>query len=358
MNCSNCQTDNDENDKFCSQCGTSLIPRCASCDADLKPAAKFCSECGSSVAPPSAAEASTSAVVVHPVRSVVDYTPKHLAEKILQSRSALEGERKQVTILFADVKGSMQLASQLDPEDWHELLDRFFAVLTEGVHRYEGTVNQYTGDGVMALFGAPISHEDHAQRACYAALQMRDELRRLSVDLRMEKGIDFGVRMGINSGIVVVGKIGDDLRMDYTAQGHTVGVAQRLEQLAEAGHVYLSEHTARLVEGYFQLVDLGTLTIKGVDAPIGVFDLDAATNARTRLQVSRTTLAEVQSMIDRSGGRLSQPFLHERQARYAEIFGEEWDKAEEIRDAHRLLNDMGATDQVTRLQRAHSDILA
>ncbi len=288
MQCESCGHANYSKDKFCSQCGAALVARCLSCNAELQANAKFCSECGRVVAVAPVGDGSDLDTKTSPRRSVAQYTPKHLVEKILQSRSALEGERKQVTVLFADVKGSMTLASQLDAEDWHDLLDRFFSILTEGVHRYEGTVNQYTGDGVMALFGAPISHEDHAQRACYAALQMRDELRRLSVELRMEKGIDLGVRMGINSGEVVVGKIGDDLRMDYTAQGHTVGVAQRLEQLAESGHVYISEHSARLVEGYFQLTDLGTSKISGSDLPLGVFDLDATTNVRTRLQVSRS----------------------------------------------------------------------
>ena len=138
--------------------------------------------------------------------------------------AALEGERKQVTVLFADVKGSMDLAEQVDPEEWHKIMDRFFAILSEGVHRFEGTVNQYTGDGIMALFGAPIAHEDHAQRACYAALHLRDELRPYADELRIARGLNFSVRMGLNSGEVVVGKIGEDLRMDYTAQGHTVGL--------------------------------------------------------------------------------------------------------------------------------------
>ena len=162
------------------------------------------------------------------------YTPKHLADKILQSKSALEGERKQVTVLFADVKGSMELAEQLDPEAVAPILERFFAILTDGVHRFEGTSNQYTGDGIMALFGAPIAHEDHAQRACYAALHLRDEIARYATEVKREHGVGFSTRMGINSGEVVVGRIGDDLRMDYTAQGHTVGLAQRMEALAVA----------------------------------------------------------------------------------------------------------------------------
>jgi class 3 adenylate cyclase/tetratricopeptide (TPR) repeat protein len=216
-----------------------------------------------------------------------DYTPKHLAEKILTSRAALEGERKQVTVLFADVKGSMELAEQVDPEEWHRILDRFFALLADGVHRFEGTVNQYTGDGIMALFGAPIAHEDHAQRACYAALHLRDELRRYADELRVSHGLNFSIRMGINSGEVVVGKIGDDLRMDYTAQGHTVGLASRMEQLAEPGTVFLSAFTAALVAGYFTLRDLGPAHIKGMRDAIGVFALEGVGALRTRLDVSR-----------------------------------------------------------------------
>jgi class 3 adenylate cyclase/tetratricopeptide (TPR) repeat protein len=215
------------------------------------------------------------------------YTPKHIADKILQSKAALEGERKQVTVLFADLKGSMELAERLDPEEWHAILDRFFRLLTEGVHRFEGTVNQYTGDGIMALFGAPIAHEDHAQRACYAALHLRDELKRYADELRVSRGLNFSVRMGLNSGEVVVGKIGDDLRMDYTARGHTVGLAQRMEQIAEVGHAYLTDRTAALVEGFFELRDLGVSPIKGSREPLRVYALERSGPRRTRLDVSR-----------------------------------------------------------------------
>jgi class 3 adenylate cyclase/tetratricopeptide (TPR) repeat protein len=220
-------------------------------------------------------------------RTPLSYTPKHLAEKILTSRSAIEGERKQVTVLFADVKGSMELAEQLDPEEWHKVLDRFFQVLTDGVHRFEGTVNQYTGDGIMALFGAPIAHEDHAQRACYAALNLRHAVREYANAVRVQYGIPFAVRIGLNSGEVVVGRIGDDLRMDYTAQGQTVGLAQRMEVLAEPGHICLSEHTARLVEGYFQLRDLGLSNVKGVNERIGLFDLEGVGSFRSRFDRER-----------------------------------------------------------------------
>src|SRR5262245_8181728 len=222
-----------------------------------------------------------------PPREPRSYTPKHLAEKILTSRSALEGERKQVTVLFADVKGSMDLSERVDPEEWHKIMDRFFAILSEGVHRFEGTINQYTGDGIMALFGAPIAHEDHAQRACYAALHLRDALRRYGDELRIGKGISFTVRMGLNSGDVVVGKIGDDLRMDYTAQGHTVGLAARMEQIAAADSIYLSEHTAKVISGYFALRDLGETRIRGSSNPVHVFKLESVGRVRTRLDSSR-----------------------------------------------------------------------
>jgi class 3 adenylate cyclase/ribosomal protein L40E len=153
MNCARCGSQSPDRAKFCLECSAAFATRCADCGTELPPAAKFCLECGAKVverAIPSSAPR--------------DYTPKHLAEKILTARSALEGERKQVTVLFADVKGSLDLAAQLDPEEWHAILDGFFGVLSDGVHRFEGTVNQYTGDGVMALFGAPIAHEDHASR--------------------------------------------------------------------------------------------------------------------------------------------------------------------------------------------------
>ena len=217
----------------------------------------------------------------------MSYTPRHLAEKILTSRTALEGERKQVTVLFADVTGSMDLAEQVDPEDWHRLMDRFFAILTDGVHRFEGTVNQYTGDGVMALFGAPIAHEDHAQRACHAALHLTDALRQYANDLRLTRGLNFSARIGLNSGEVVVGKIGDDLRMDYTAQGHTVGLAARMEQLAEPGRTFLTQYTAALVAGYFELEDLGVFSIKGARNPLRVYALRGIGSMRTRFEVAR-----------------------------------------------------------------------
>ena len=238
---------------------------------------RFCLGCGTPLAEGAAPSA----------RAPRDYTPKHLADKILQSKSALEGERKQVTVLFADVKSSMELQEGIDPEEWHRIMDRFFQILSEGVHRFEGTINQYTGDGIMALFGAPISHEDHAQRACYAALHLESELRKYSDELRRTRGLSFSVRMGLNSGDVVVGKIGDDLRMDYTAQGHTVGIAARVEDVAAPDRVYLAENTASLVKGYVELRDLGAFELKGVREPVRVHELQGVGQFGTRLDLSR-----------------------------------------------------------------------
>jgi class 3 adenylate cyclase/tetratricopeptide (TPR) repeat protein len=249
---------------------------CSSCGSENRDAARFCDACGH----PLAAEPAAA-----PERSV--YTPRHLADKILQSKSALEGERKQVTVLFADVRDSLPLAEQVGPEEWHQILERFFEILTNGVHRFEGTVNQYTGDGIMALFGAPIAHEDHAQRACYTALHLRDALREFTTDVKRRHGADFAVRIGLNSGEVIVGKIGDDLRMDYTAQGHTVGLAQRMEALASGGSVYLSAQTADLVTGYFELEDLGEFQIKGASESLRVFELQGTGSVRTRFDLSR-----------------------------------------------------------------------
>jgi class 3 adenylate cyclase/nucleoside-triphosphatase THEP1 len=204
-----------------------------------------------------------------------DYTPRHLAERILTSRSALEGERKRVTVLFADVVDSTVLAHRVDVEEWHRILDGLFRVLADGVHRFEGTVNQYTGDGIMALFGAPIAHEDHARRACYAALHLADRLDAYAAELS-RRGLDLGVRMGLNSGDVVVGKIGDDLRMDYTAQGVTVSLASRIQELAGPGQICVSADTARDVQELVTLVDLGPQMLKGFATAVPAFELTGA----------------------------------------------------------------------------------
>jgi class 3 adenylate cyclase/tetratricopeptide (TPR) repeat protein len=305
MSCPHCGSENPAGEKFCGDCGGALENRCPQCGAENPANKKFCGDCGVSLAHPSSVAAGfkpASGGVKHGAaepaglkpaatkesQSARAYTPRHLAEKILNSRSALEGERKQVTVLFADVKGSMELAEQLDPEAFSQIMQRFFRILSDGVERFEGFVDKFTGDGIMALFGAPIAHEDHAQRACLAALHLRDEIARYATELKREHGIGFSTRMGLNSGEVIVGKIGDDLRMDYTAQGHTVGLAQRMESLAEPNTCYLSAATAALAAGYFALDDLGEFRVKGVAAPMRVHRLDGLGGARTRFDVARS----------------------------------------------------------------------
>src|SRR5262249_33922256 len=181
------------------------------------------------------------------------YIPKHLAEKILTSKSALEGERKQVTVLFADLKGSMELLADRDPEEARRLLDPVLERMMEAVHRYEGTVNQVMGDGIMALFGAPLAHEDHAVRACYAALDLQASLRRYAEEVRRTEGVKVQIRVGLNSGDVVVRAVGSDLRMDYSAVGQTTHLAARMEQLADPGGTLLTADTLRLAEGFVEV---------------------------------------------------------------------------------------------------------
>ena len=213
-------------------------------------------------------------------------TPERLAAKIRGGRAALEGERKQVTVLFADVMESMELAERTDPEEWRRVMNRLFSILCEGVHRFEGTVDKFTGDGIMALFGAPVAHEDHARRACSAALYLQRGLAAYADDLRPQ-GLSLSIRMGLNSGVVVVGAIGEDLTMEYTAVGHTVGLAQRMEQLATPDAIYVSGQTASLVEGYLALDDLGEFEVKGASGPLRVFELTGVGSARGALDVSR-----------------------------------------------------------------------
>jgi class 3 adenylate cyclase/tetratricopeptide (TPR) repeat protein len=219
-------------------------------------------------------------------RDPLSYTPKHLAEKILTSRSALEGERKQVTVLFADLKGSMELLADRDPEEARQLLDPVLERMMAAVHRYEGTVNQVMGDGIMALFGAPLAHEDHAVRACYAALAMQEAIRRYSAEVRRTHGVEVQIRVGFNSGEVVVRAIGNDLHMDYTAVGQTTHLAARMEQLAAPGSIRLTAETLRLAEGLVQVSALGPVPVKGLAAPVEVYELVGVTALRRRLQTA------------------------------------------------------------------------
>src|SRR5439155_25683126 len=259
-----------------------------------------------------AAPSPAPAVAPAPVSAPLAYTPPYLAEKILTSRSALEGERKQVTVLFADLKGSTELIRDLDPETAQQLLDPALQHMMEAVHRYEGTVNQVLGDGVMALFGAPIAHEDHAVRACYAALAMQDALRRYADEVRRTHGLPIQMRVGLNAGEVVVRTIGNDLHMDYSAVGLTTVLAARMEQLATPGSILLTAATLRLVEGMVQVHPLGPVPVKGVDEAVEVFELVGASAIRRRLQAAvargltrfvgrQTELAALHQALERAG---------------------------------------------------------
>ena len=235
MKCPRCQAENQPQAKFCEECATPLARTCANCGTQLSATAKFCPECAHPVNEP---------IVQAHFGAPESYTPKYLADKILTSKSNLEGERKQVTVLFADLKGSMELLADRDPEDARELLDPVLEHMMEAVHRYEGTVNQVMGDGIMALFGAPIAHEDHAVRACYAALRMQESVKRYAEGVRRTEGIPIQIRVGLNSGEVVVRSISSDLHMDYTAVGQTTHLAARsswaLSGISGSGRACLS----------------------------------------------------------------------------------------------------------------------
>jgi class 3 adenylate cyclase/tetratricopeptide (TPR) repeat protein len=277
MRCPRCQQENPPQAKFCLECATPLALRCTNCGTQLPTGAKFCFECATAVAGPGAA----------PRFAAPDaYTPKHLAERIINSKAALEGERKHVTVLFADLKGSMELLTNRDAEEARRLLDPVIEYMMEAVHRYEGTVNQVMGDGIMALFGAPVAHEDHAVRACYAALRMQESVKRYAEGVRRQEGITVRIRVGLNSGEVVVRAIGSDLHMDYTAVGQTTHLAARMEQLADPGTVLMTDDTLALAEGFVEVKSLGPMAVKGLTAPVHVHELIGASAVRSRLQAA------------------------------------------------------------------------
>src|SRR5256886_8273931 len=278
MHCPRCRHDNAASSRFCTECGARLAASCRSCGAELTEGVRFCGQCGQPV----------DAKRAGPPRfaSPEAYTPRHLAEKILTSRSVIEGERKQVTVLFADLKGSMELLADRDPEETRKLLDPVLEHMMDAVHQYEGTVNQVMGDGIMALFGAPLAHEDHAVRACYAALRMQHSVKSYAEEVRRTEGVPIQIRVGLNSGEVVVRSIGSDLHMDYTAVGQTTHLAARMEQMAMPGSILLTQAVLRLAEGYVQVTPLGPMPVKGLAAPVDVCELVGASGIRRRLQAT------------------------------------------------------------------------
>jgi class 3 adenylate cyclase len=252
---------------------------CTQCGSENLPDDYFCGECGSDIRKLKKA----SPVDYSEPQS---YTPKFLADKILTTRSSIEGERKLVTVLFADVANYTAISEKLDPEEVHQIMDDCFKILMEEIHKYEGTINQFTGDGVMALFGAPVAHEDHAQRACYAALSIQKALENYEEKIKKDFGADFKMRIGLNSGPVIVGSIGDDLRMDYTAVGDTTNLASRLENMARPGTSLVSNHTHRLAREFFEFKSLGKVAVKGKKTPLEAFEIIKASEVETRLDAS------------------------------------------------------------------------
>jgi class 3 adenylate cyclase/tetratricopeptide (TPR) repeat protein len=279
MKCPECQFVNREEAKFCGKCRAKLLRLCPQCSNENAQENDFCDECGYDLKKPKEAP---------PIdySQPQSYTPKYLAEKILTTRSSIEGERKLVTVLFADVANYTSISEKLDPEEIHQIMDGCFKVLMDEIHRYEGTINQFTGDGVMALFGAPVAHEDHAQRACHAALSVQRAIREYGEKLKENRGVGFQMRVGLNSGPVIVGTIGDDLKMDYTAIGDTTNLASRMETMAQPGSVQVSGNTYRLAREYFKFASLGKVAVKGKEKPQEAYELVKTSEVETRIQAS------------------------------------------------------------------------
>lgn len=267
MHCNACQYENRSEARYCAGCGQALAVVCVACGNRNPPDSAFCDGCG--------IELSGSTALGEGHATPQTYTPSHLAQKILNSRAAFEGERKQVTVLFCDMANSTELAQRLGADAMHALLNEFFKLALAEVHRLEGTINQFLGDGFMALFGAPVAHEDHVRRALLTALGIRQKLQEAAT--RESSGLSqVTVRMGLNTGMVVVGKIGDNLRMDYTAVGNTTNIAARLQQMAPLGQIYVSESVHSAACAYFEFDVLGNLAVKGIQEPVAVYDLRRA----------------------------------------------------------------------------------
>jgi len=279
MKCIKCDSDNREGAKFCEQCGTRLVRKCPDCGAEVSPTARFCAECGHDIAEPKEAP---------PIdySQPQTYTPKFLADKILTTRSSIEGERKLVTVLFADVANFTSMSEKLDPEEVHEIMDGCYQLLMDEIHRYEGTIDKFTGDGVMALFGAPVAHEDHAQRACYTALAMQRAIGEYGEKIVKECGVEFKMRVGLNSGPVIVSSVGNDLRMDYTAIGDTVNLASRMETNAKPGRVLVSSGTYKIARDFFKFEPVGKIQVKGKEEPVEAYQIIEVGEAETRIEAS------------------------------------------------------------------------
>jgi len=279
MKCQKCEFENPDGAKFCIECASPMEFHCPNCGEITPASGKFCKECAFDLGKPRE---------VPPIdyAKPKSYTPKFLADKILTTRSSIEGERKLVTVLFADVANYTSISEKLDPEEVHQIMDGCFKILMDEIHKYEGTINQFTGDGVMALFGAPVAHEDHAQRTCYAALSIQKALGEYGDKIRKDTGVEFKMRIGLNSGHVIVGAIGNDLRMDYTAVGDTTNLGSRMESMAGPGTILVSKNTHRLVRDFFKFEALGKIEVKGKKEPQEAFKLFKTGEVETRIGAS------------------------------------------------------------------------
>src|SRR5512137_239718 len=286
MKCAKCQTENSDNLKFCGECGAKLEKICSHCNSSNPPQFKFCGECGHNLTLP-----------LEPIRQELSfeeklakiqrYLPKDLTQKILAQRDRIEGERKQVTVMFCDMEGYTSLTEKLGSEQMYSIMDEVYEILIHKVHDYEGTVNELTGDGIMALFGAPIALEDAPQRAIRSALAIHREINRFSDQLKGEKKMPpIKMRIGIHTGPVIVGTLGNDLRVEFKAVGDTVNLASRMEGLADPGTTYVTEDTFKLTEGFFRFEALGEKKIKGKEEPVKIYQVIAPSARRTRFDVS------------------------------------------------------------------------
>jgi len=287
MKCSKCNIDNPDGVKFCGECGTKLEKVCPKCNYSNPPQFKFCGDCGHNLTIPSE-PTRRELSFDEKIEKIQKYLPAGITEKILSQRDKIEGERKQVTVMFCDMKGFTPLADKLGPEEMYSMMDQVYEILIHKVHDYEGTVNEMTGDGVMALFGAPIALEDAPQRAIRSAMAIHREMTRFNEKVRQEKGDipPLKMRVGIHTGPVVVGTLGNDLRVEFKAVGDTVNLASRMESLAEPGTTYVSDDTFKLTEGLFRFEALGEKEIKGKEKPLKVYQVIAPSSRRTRFDVS------------------------------------------------------------------------
>jgi class 3 adenylate cyclase len=287
MKCPNCQFENREGAKFCIECGNKLEIDCSKCRHLNPPESKFCEECGSNLTlPPDHAPKALS--FDEKLTKIQKYLPEGLTEKILSQRGRIEGERRHLTVMFCDMHGFTPLSEMLGIEEAYAIMDQVYEILIHKVHDYEGTVNEMTGDGIVALFGAPIALEDAPQRAIRSAIAVHREMAKFNDRIKQEtKGLPIlKMRIGLNTGLVVVGTLGNDLRVEFKAVGDTVNLASRMEELAEPGTIYVTEETFRLAEGLFRFEALGEKTVKGREAPVKVYRVIAASTSRTRFDVS------------------------------------------------------------------------